>query len=115
VIDHIVLDSGVNLGADEDTSITQVAVLTDDALQSHGSSLFRLLAARRFTGQEGADVYAVAAAQALFVPADILGYIQCVGSAEATGEKPAPAHRRTPGIQDFIQDALNLFNVSLDI
>ena len=113
MIDHIVLDSRIYLGTDEDTGITQVTVLADYALQSHGGTLFRLLAARWFTGQKGADVYAVAAAQTLLVPANVLGYIQGVGSTEATGEEPAPAHRRTLGIQDFIQDNFNLFYISL--
>jgi hypothetical protein len=47
--------------------------------------------------------------------ADILGDIQGVCRAEAAGKQPAPAYRRTPGIQDFIQYAFNFSNVTLNM
>jgi hypothetical protein len=47
------------------------------------------------------------------MPADILGDIQRMGRAEPAGEKAAPAYRRAPSIQDFIQNTFYLVNIPL--
>jgi hypothetical protein len=113
VVDDVILDGRIHLGTDQDTGVTKVAVLPDNAFQRHGGTLLRFLAAGGFAEQKGADIHAVAAAQALLMPADIFGDIQGVGRAETAGEKAAPAYRRAPGIQDFVEDALNLLYIAL--
>jgi hypothetical protein len=49
------------------------------------------------------------------MPADFFRDIKGVRAAEAAGKQAAPAYRRAAGVQDFIQDALDFLNVSLNV
>ncbi len=48
------------------------------------------------------------------MPDNIFRYIQGMGGAEPAGEESAPSHRRTLGIQYFIENPLNLFDILLN-
>ena len=114
MVDHVVFNCRIDLRANEDAGIAKVAVLPNNAFQRHRGALGGLIAPGGIAGKEGADINAIAAAEAFFMPEDVFSDVKAVGRPEAAGKQAAPPYRRAAGIEDLIEDGLDFLYISLN-